>query len=541
VKGAWTEFYIHYILENAPRVLTQIDRDPDSRTFGDCDRNHWHLSIRDFSSGILQQSALTLALLFTVDFEENPYYKNSNVKLWAVGCVQYWANIQLRDGSFNEYYPHEHGFPPTAFSLFAICETYKILHMEDTNVLKAIAKASAFLLKHEEKNALNQAWASVAALYSSYTLLNHNTILTKLEEKVVSLIAQQSSEGWFLEHGGADIGYLSVTLDMMAEYYWMSRDNQVKVAIDKAVEFYQYFIHPDKTIGGEYASRKTTNCLPNGFQVAALKGNIIAANILKTLYSDNSFMNSIDDRYLAHYVAHSFLRALEKDLESDNCLLDHNNILPHFRNFGHEMYFKHAGLLSKKTNCYSAFVGVRKGGILKVFSKNKEMLVNCGYRIHNNDNKILVTNWQFEEFTAECYPCVVFVSGRMKSISQKVTNPIINLGLRISSFVFGKKINTLLKKILILNDRLSSAEFSRKIVFDEESVFVEDHIKAPFQFSLIKASNMSMRVVASGKYFMPSDLLANPGIIAENIHEAKITTEVDMRTGSVREVVNTLA
>ncbi|HJP53402.1 MAG TPA: hypothetical protein QF556_01655, partial [Rhodospirillales bacterium] len=42
------------------RVLTQMDRDPDSPTFGCFDRNHWHYKMRDFASAVLQQGLFTL-------------------------------------------------------------------------------------------------------------------------------------------------------------------------------------------------------------------------------------------------------------------------------------------------------------------------------------------------------------------------------------------------------------------------------------------------------------------------------------------------
>ena len=55
--------YSGFIKENISRVLTQVDRDCDSKTYGCCDRNYWHLKIRDFPSAILQQTCLTMALM----------------------------------------------------------------------------------------------------------------------------------------------------------------------------------------------------------------------------------------------------------------------------------------------------------------------------------------------------------------------------------------------------------------------------------------------------------------------------------------------
>ena len=96
-----SSLYADFILKNAPRVITQIDKDSDSSTYGSCDRNHWHLKIRDFDSAILQQTGLVLALLHQIAFPGNIYYGNENVKKWAIASAQYWAKIQLKDGSYN--------------------------------------------------------------------------------------------------------------------------------------------------------------------------------------------------------------------------------------------------------------------------------------------------------------------------------------------------------------------------------------------------------------------------------------------------------
>ena len=156
--------FSEYIIKTAPRVLTQVDRDKHSNNYGDCDRNHWHLKIRDFSSAILQQTGLSMALLYQVEFPGNVFYGNAMVKEWAEATVHYWKSIQLRDGSFNEYYPNEHGFPPTAFSLYAMCEVYRRLEMKDIQVEKAFRKTAKYLVNHIEEQAYNQELASITAL-----------------------------------------------------------------------------------------------------------------------------------------------------------------------------------------------------------------------------------------------------------------------------------------------------------------------------------------------------------------------------------------
>lgn len=336
--------YIDFILKKAPVILTQIDRDEHSPTYGSCDRNHWHLKIRDFTSAILQQSGLALALLYAVDFDGNIYYQNHNMKDWAEATVRYWRQIQLKDGSFNEYYPYEHGFPPTAFSLYSACEVYKRLGMSDGQIESSIRKTAEYLGKHIEKEALNQEIASITALYSAYTILHEEWIREAMDKKLSIVLARQDEEGWFPEYGGADIGYLSVGFDMLAEYYWMSGDKRVKEPLERTLGFLKYFVHPDGTAGGEYGSRNTTYFLPNGLQVMACLGNADAEAMLQKLYADdgrkNYFLDSVDDRYLSHYVLHSFLRALEKRRAARN--IPKPALLP--CETKHTTVFEHSGL-----------------------------------------------------------------------------------------------------------------------------------------------------------------------------------------------------
>ena len=114
-KEIWDNISIHH-----SRLLSQLDRDCNSPTFGSFDRNFWNYKIRDFSSSILQQGVMYLDVLFSFECESNIFNKNKIIKTWIKAGIDFWCKSQLKNGSFNEYYPNESGFPPTAFSLYAI-------------------------------------------------------------------------------------------------------------------------------------------------------------------------------------------------------------------------------------------------------------------------------------------------------------------------------------------------------------------------------------------------------------------------------------
>lgn len=527
--------YSDFILKNAPRVITQVDRDPHSPTYGDCDRNHWHLKIRDFSSIVLQQTGLTMALLYDTEFEGNLYYQNKNLKDWAIATLRYWAKVQLRDGSQNEYYPHEHGFPPTAFSLFSVCETYKLLGLDDAALREKIAKSAAYMAGNIEPNAYNQEMASITALYSAYTVLKDEGIRSACQSKLKRFLSHQTADGWFPEYGGADIGYMSVTLDMLGEYYSLSGDETVRPALDGMVNFLQHFVHPDGTVGGEYASRNTTYFQPNGLEVALQAGNPAAAAMKQALYQDtaryNYFMDSLDDRYLSHYVLHSFLRALRKEQAAQEEVKP--TLLP--CETEHRKFFSHSGLLTLNNGAYYAVAGLQKGGVLKVYAGQRELLDDCGYRVYHGKGVAAATNWQDPSYKIAANENTATVSGRFNKIKIQVSKPILLTGLRVVSFLVGKRIINFLKKKIILVDKHVDVSFERSIAFGETEVRIHDTLQSKDPVVFERAGNMSLRHVASGKFFMTSDLLSQPGALGGPTQKLDIERVLDVTTGEVKE------
>lgn len=497
--------YSEYVLKMAPKVLTQVDRDKHSKNYGDCDRNHWHLKIRDFSSAILQQTGLTIALLYAVDFPGNVFYKKDMMREWAISTVYYWEKIQLKDGSFNEYYPNEHGFPPTAFSLYAMCEVYRRLEMKDDIILQAFRKTSKYLVNHVEDKAYNQELASITALYSAYRLLREDWILEGLNKKLERILELQSTEGWFPEYGGADIGYLSVSLDMLAEYYWLSQDERVLEPLNKVIDFLKYFVHPDATIGGEYASRNTVYFLPNGLQVMSNLGNEAATEMMQVLYNHSQdnfyFLDAVDDRYFSHYLLHSFLRAIEKSKKDE---VKVHGFLPF--EYNQEHYFKEAGLFSYTNEGIYIIIGASKGGVCRVFQNTEDSFDDYGYRVKLGEGKIAATNWQSVDYQIKCENHKIEIAGNMNLVKQKVATPIMLAGLRVVSAVLGNKIIGMLKKLIILVDKKTDIRFKREITIRQDRLVIDDYISSPESIKLECADSFSLRHVASGKFFSLTDI-----------------------------------
>ena len=81
--------YRERLLGNVPRILSQLDRDPDSPTFGCFDRNYWHYKMRDFSSIVLQQGMLVLETLHDLNHQDNPLYRQPLVIDWVDASLRF--------------------------------------------------------------------------------------------------------------------------------------------------------------------------------------------------------------------------------------------------------------------------------------------------------------------------------------------------------------------------------------------------------------------------------------------------------------------
>jgi len=524
--------YAEFINKAVPKVLTQVDRDCHSMTYGSCDRNHWHLKVRDFSSAILQQTGLALVLLYELDFEGNLLYNNEDVKDWAKATLYYWKKIQLKDGSFNEYYPNEHGFPPTAFSLYTACEIYKRLQIKDEELIKAFNKTGKYLVEHIEPKAYNQEIASITALYSLYTITNEKWVLDGLNYKLERMLKLQSKEGWFSEYGGADIGYLSVSFDMLAEYYWMSKDERVVEPLNRVVDFIKYFVHPDGTIGGEYGSRNTTYFLPSGLEVMSQLGNEDATAIKNYILEKSAetyfFLDGVDDRYCSHYLLHSFLRALQKEMQGEKKVA---SLLPCQSTC--EKYFSEAGLYVKAKDETYIVVGAQKGGVIKAYNGGKEKYLDCGYRIDYGKGKVAAMNWQDPAYKVNCSDSEITIEGNLNVVSLKVPSPILHFGLRVISKLVGNKIISFLKKKIILVDKHSDISFKRVIKLGDERLTITDEMNSPKEVTIVNASNFSLRHVASGKFFSISDVTPRSKECYEKVTYMRVRKEVDLKTGEI--------
>lgn len=488
-----------HLAKSIPRLLTQLCRDEDSPLYGCFDRHYWHYKMRDFPSMVLQQPVCVLDLISRQELIlPNVDISPEKASEWMHTALRFWAKSQRKNGSFDEYYPFESGFPPTAFSLYSTALVARHNEVDD-EVKQAMEKAAAFLLQTPEKQAYNQEIVALTgcSLTQSLGIPVDNL---KLESRWDEVFENQSQEGWFNEYDGADTGYLSVTCDALYDYYQIGYDQRAKKAASMAANYIYHFLTIADNIPAMINSRNTDYILPYGLSRFGSEDRF-ASSIVKSqilgIEKPQHYLHHIDDRYLTHYVYVSWFRALshfEKLSDDDPVPTTGAKWFPEARVF-----------ILHKPDEWSLHVAAGKGGVaLKTF-KDGAMVGNLGWRGILKKNQITCSHWQ-EPHTDVSFE---FVDGeyRIKAIMPLmkhrhfVPSVLKHMILRILSRTIGKKLIPILKKMLIFRKVEISGNFERMITIRDSKVKILDRFNGMPSIKWKKSGWSSMRHVSSAGSF----------------------------------------
>lgn len=492
-----------------PRLMAQIDRDPDSPTYGSADRGMWMYRLHDFDSGVLLQSSLTLAALAKLG------ESGRLGKLQTLGAVppEYFKRLALavnrrnltafgKNGMADEYYPGEQSFVATAFAAYATLKSALLLGQDEITHSPVLEAAAEKLVKRKPSPPANQdtAAASFLNLYSS--ALSWRTEETR--QTLTGLLEREAYQGEFLEYGGGDLGYASVALNYLG---YMLADGGIPVERQLLAlgEKLSVFVSPSGRLGGEYASRSTTYFTPFGFLQAAARDARLAGVFANLDFA--SIYSKLDDRYLFHYclpaLAMSALHLVEKGQPP--------KITPASRpsDWQTAVYFN-GSLAAMRRGDACVFVGLNKGGAFQV-ERGADTTMDCGYRAARG-GKVYATCVVGEVNQSRVASAdgkyIVEITAPFLRYGHLTPSPLKTIALRVVSFL-GAFLNAFFKKILIKDAQtLPGVSLNRKIVLDQRRnvLVVEDHVNGLLPGDRLAFSPpSSFRVVPSAKFYMPGE------------------------------------
>ncbi|MDY0101691.1 MAG: hypothetical protein RBS07_02070 [Lentimicrobium sp.] len=520
------------INRNFPRILTQLNRDPNTAHYGSFDRNWWHYKIRDFSSIILQQGGYFLEMAAKL-----PEYADSSEQLYEYSraTVDFWVKRANKKGAFEEYYPWENGYPPLAFSTLAVAKIIQSQNLETTRSGDALKKAARKLQQRFEPKAANQQIAGLAALAILKKInpeLVDNNIFSRISEQTLAL---QSNEGWFTEYDGPDLGYLSVSLDCLWDLFDNTEDQKFADSANRAFRFLAKLVIHNQGSIGMHNSRNTDYIVPYGICRFLNSDNntdaIQAKQVIEILYSntDNSehFFQAVDDRYWSHYIGHSIVRAQQildvYSFKRETSYLAVNA----------ESLWKECGYAIVAQYGHRVMISLLKGGIISI--KNQTNYFNDFGWIIFDGKKQYVTHWWTPANQYSANSEELQVSGYAVQYKENTSTPFKHFLLRTVSYFSGDKIIALLKNLLIFRKSDQKLFFKRNIKILSGNMVITDEISGlKGNEIIVKAPRFSKRHVASADSFHHEDMLMVNGYVCStktqkngNIFKASTLVNLD--------------
>lgn len=541
--------YSGAILEHAPRVLSMMDRDPLSQTTGCCDRTYWAWKFVDFPGARFQEELCALSFLYSTQFDHNPYFQNAQLLDWIGYGLEFWSSIQHSDGSFDEAYPFERSLAATAFTTFYIGETLKFIGETlpkeiSTRVHKTMNRAGKWLLRNDETHGFlsNHLAAAAAALYHVYLLTSDAEFKKRSDYFIKRILDRQSVEGWYEEYGGADPGYQTHGSFYLARLWQLSQNEVLAESLSRSMLFLACFVHPDGSLGGEYASRNTQTYYPAALEIFAIR-NPAAAWIAETmrpsvLNGAAACLRSVDI-YNYFPMLNNLVFAYLACVDNSQSIVE--PIEPN--NQSGLVWFQKAGLARFRQERYDAYIGLAKGGVIKVFDRTKQTLVysDCGYIGQLRGGQILSSQYQDHGRLHLVRPERIEVEGAFFEVSRPRMETLrfvvfrlfmLSIG-RLSSL--GQWLKRYLVKVLIYRKRALNIRFKRIIEFDETSVSINDEISGP---DGARVENLHWGEVfttihmGSSRYFINNELnevLISNGNASNNVNPQEIIEGIQLQ------------
>lgn len=527
--------YLDHAMAQMPRLLSRLDREASSKTYGAFDRTYWAWKFTDFSGARFQEALYALAWFYTTPLPDNEYNGNAHVLEWISAGFKYWQSLQHADGSFDEAYPNERSLAATAFTSFYLGEAFirvsdALQAPQRSAIRSTFVKAGDWLCKNDEHHGVlsNHLAAAAAALEIISRITHEKRFSERAKYFIDRILEHQSSEGWYEEYGGADFGYQTHCTFYLARYWQLTQDSHLLESLKKSVRFIFHFVHPNGTIGGEYGSRNTSFYFPAGFEILSLhclEAAAVAAFMRSPVARQNAAGLAMMDAYNMCPLLNNYL--FTHDAVSDQ--VDTSVPLP-FKTPGRHI-FSGAGLVVHVTDNYQAIFAPSKGGVLKIYDIKSGRLAfsDCGY--WSRTKKCAVSSQSFFLENQVDYAIDgASVRTDFVQVNQKVMSPFMFLCFRgfmitlgrqknLARFVKNHLANTLVKK-----RKTVGATLQRKVIFGPSSVTIEDEItlggsmkKAIFSLG----SKFSTVHMGSARYYQPDEL--ETPILASEGHSRKFT------------------
>lgn len=474
--------YLDAVLEHLPRALSLLDAQETSVSYGSFDRTWWCWKFTDFSASRFQEGCYLLAWLYGSPLAPEGWRGNKQLLEWLEAAMLFWTGLQHKDGSFDEAYPFERSLAATAFTAFYVGSAYERVRGQLSaeccrKVEQALRGAGEWLARNGEFHGVlsNHLAAAAAALQVVGDVLGTSAFYGARDRYLGTIYENQDpQEGWLREYGGADPGYQTHGMFYLADIWRRTKDARLHGCLEKATAFIAWFIHPDGTVGGEYASRGTQFAFPAGFEMmagAVAQADAIAGALREHVVARRGIGLASMDVWNIFPMLNNYLFAMEaaQDLPEKT--------LP-WQESGVSRLFSNAGLAVLQQGRLLTVISPGLGGAHKQWQLPEGVLVkeDCGYALWQG--KRVYTSQSPSEWVQEGNGYQI--TAPFKAINRTRFNPYLFIGFRGFTLTVGrhpelaKWLKDLLVKVLIRKRSEMPAKAFRHIQLQEDGSLLCD-------------------------------------------------------------------
>jgi hypothetical protein len=501
------DLFANNAIAQIPKILTLMDRNRHSPTYGCCDRNFWQYKIIDFPSGMAQEFVWPLALAYHTNLPDNPFHQQTALRDWVEAGITYAATSAHKDGSCDDYFPFERAGGAAAFSLLACLESYELMGLDNYNLRKFFERRADWLAHHQESGRLTNHQALIVLCLERLSQQLQTDKWDRAKAlRLEKVLDWQDSEGWFQEYEGCDPGYHTLTIACLARIQELRPDPRLKEAIARAVELASHFVHPDGSYGGEYTSRNTYNFFPHGFE-------LVGRWLPDALTINDRFLVGLangrapcyaDDHIIGHHTWNYLLTW------RDFCDREVTEPTAPSASIRERIWLPNANILIDHRHGTSLYLALNKGGVFKLFRDRQLALSDTQFSVQVQTGSKLKTAVAHlvGDYQIEMGEDTITLRGDLGWAKQKQMTPFNLMALRVVMLTVGRffpnLIRRILQRILIVGKTKAPFQFVRQISWRDGQWHISDELHADrwdgVQSIAIGGDQTSIYVVMSRTY-----------------------------------------
>jgi len=187
------------------------------------------------------------------------------------------------------------------------------------------------------------------------------------------------------------------------------------------------------------------------------------------------------------------------------------------------IWLPEAGLARVRRGRYDVYVGVAKGGVVKVFDRacRRHVYTDCGYLGRLQNGKLFSNQIHRPGRSCEVAAQAIQVEGKFCDVAKPTMNPVRFLAFRGFSLTVGRVpllarwLKQRLVKALIYNQKELNIRFKRHIDLKDDRIVIRDEIGGPDASrvrSIARGEVFTTIHMGSARYFVPAELERSPAI-----------------------------